>query len=95
MKEFFFSLEILESLSLSKKKQQNFEFSCSGCLSWQDQKVDNLKKILLFFTLFLYTCISNLICEFGSLRFCAYIHWIIFNYLHKSYINLSNFELFF
>ena len=33
MKEFFFSLEILESLSLSKKEQQNFEFSCSGCLS--------------------------------------------------------------
>ena len=64
-------------------------------LSWQDKKVGNLKKILWFFTLFLYTCISNLICEFGSLRFCAYIHRIIFNYLHKSYRNLLNFGIFF
>ena len=64
-------------------------------LSWQDKKVGNLKKeSFVLYPIFI-TCISNLICEFGSLRFCAYIHWIIFNYLHKSYRNLSNFGLFF
>ena len=64
----------------------------NGC-SWQDKNVINLKKNLLFFTLSFIHCISNLICEFG-LRFCAYIHRIIFNYLHKSYKHLLNFWLF-
>ena len=36
-------------------EQQNLEFSCFGCLSWQDKNVINLKKNLLFFTLSLYT----------------------------------------